>query len=94
VQSFDIEVIPRIHAQCLANLADAEVHAALKVDEGFRAPELPPDFCSGRNLAAARCQEGEDPKGLRLKRNRRPSLSQLPVRGVQFEVIELKYFSR
>jgi hypothetical protein len=94
VQGFDIAAIPPILAQCLAYLADAEVYPAPKVDESFPAPELPLDFLARCSLTAAHGQEGEHPKRLWLKSHRRPSLSQLTVRNIQFEIVELQQVIR
>src|SRR5205085_9945712 len=72
-------------------LADTKIKAVLKIDKSLRAPNLFPQFFAGDQVAAARCQDGQDFSGLRPQLDGHSGFSQLSRDRIELKNSETKH---
>ena len=80
----NVERMAGIVAQSGADLLDALVHAALKVDVGFVSPEFLLDFVAGHDLTGAAGEQNQEPE--RLWRQLDDDLGLTQFFGVEIEL--------
>jgi hypothetical protein len=87
-QGLDEPWTPRIVAECRADRCDAEVQAAIELDEGGAAPDVAAKVVPAHDLTGPNHEEREDLQGLSGEMDEAALETQLTGLGVELERTE------